>query len=37
MDIIVLGFGYYLIKFYNDSNKEKVLLEGPVKGHYLTI
>lgn len=38
MEIIVLGFVYYLIKFDNDVDRDRVLLEGPwtVQRHYLT-
>lgn len=39
MTIMVLGFGYFLIKFDNDEDRERVLLEGlwTVQGHYLTV
>lgn len=39
MDIIILGFGYYLVRFTLDSDRERVLLEGPwtIQGHYLTV
>lgn len=39
MDIIILDFRYYLIKFDNDIDQDKVLLDGPwiVQGHYLTV
>lgn len=39
MEIIDLGFGHFLIKFDNDADRDKVLLEGPwtVQGHYLIV
>lgn len=39
MDIVILGFGYFLIKFDCDEDRERVILDGPwtVQGHYLTI
>lgn len=39
MDILILGHGYYLVRFSNDNDRERVLLEGPwvVQGHYLTV
>lgn len=39
MKIIPVGFGYYLVKFDNDENQERVLIEGPwtIQGHYLTV
>lgn len=39
MEIIPLGFVYYLIKLDNYEDRERVLLEGPyaIQGHYLTV
>lgn len=39
LDIVILGFGYCLVKFDCDKDRERVILDGPwtVQGHYLTI
>lgn len=39
LDIVILGFGYYLVKFDCDEDRERVILDGPctVQGQYLTI
>lgn len=36
---MILGHGYYLVRFSNEIDWERVLLEGPwiVLGHYLTV
>lgn len=39
MEIIPLGFGYYLSKLDNDDDREPFLLDGPwtVQVHYLMV
>lgn len=39
MDIIILGHAYYLVRFTNLQDRERVLTNGPwtVQGHYLTV
>lgn len=36
---MILGSSYFLFKFDNEEDRERVLLEGPwtVQGHYLVV